>query len=85
MLIIIFILKLIIVLCDYFQTLPTYATPELCRTPLCQTVLKTKILNMGEPHALLSLALDPPNLSDIHRTILTLKQARLTDILFFIL
>ncbi|XP_069986926.1 ATP-dependent RNA helicase TDRD9 [Penaeus vannamei] len=59
---------------EYFSTLPTYATPELCRTPLCQTVLKTKILNMGEPHALLSLALDPPNLSDIHRTILTLKQ-----------
>ncbi|XP_047483544.1 ATP-dependent RNA helicase TDRD9-like isoform X2 [Penaeus chinensis] len=59
---------------DFFLTLPTYATPELCRTPLSQIVLKTKILNMGEPHALLSLALDPPNLSDIHRTILTLKQ-----------
>ena len=54
--------------------LPSYATPELCRTPLSQVVLKAKVLDMGEPSALLALAIDPPNLADIYRTILTLKQ-----------
>ncbi|XP_066947953.1 ATP-dependent RNA helicase TDRD9 isoform X1 [Macrobrachium rosenbergii] len=58
----------------FFETLPSYATPELCRTPLSHVVLKTKILDMGEPRALLALAIDPPNLADINRTILTLKQ-----------
>ncbi|XP_068210365.1 ATP-dependent RNA helicase TDRD9-like [Palaemon carinicauda] len=56
------------------MALPPYATPELCRTPLSHVVLKTKILDMGEPRALLALAIDPPNLADINRTILNLKQ-----------
>nr|XP_053626215.1 ATP-dependent RNA helicase TDRD9-like [Cherax quadricarinatus] len=38
---------------------------------------------MGEPHALLALALDPPNLADIHRTILTLKQMGALSILSY--
>ncbi|KAK4320242.1 hypothetical protein Pmani_008893 [Petrolisthes manimaculis] len=58
----------------FFETLAPYATPELCRTPLSQVVLKTKILAMGEPHALLALALDPPLKADICRTVLVLKQ-----------
>ena len=32
------------------------------------------MLDMEQPHALLSLALDPPDLQAIHRTILSLKQ-----------
>lgn len=47
----------------------------MLRCPLEKVVLETKMLDMGEPKALLALALDPPNLSDIERTILVLKQA----------
>lgn len=57
-----------------FQTLPDYATPEMCHTPLSQVILKTKVLDMGEPHSLLALALDPPDMADICRTVLVLKQ-----------
>ncbi|CAL4066121.1 unnamed protein product, partial [Meganyctiphanes norvegica] len=59
---------------DYYQTFSQYSVPELCRTPLTHVVLKTKVLDMGEPQSLLALAMDPPQLHDIHRTILTLKQ-----------
>lgn len=48
--------------------------PEMIRAPLANVVLKTKILDMGEPKALLALALDPPNLSNLHSTILLLKE-----------
>ena len=37
-------------------------------------MLKTKLLDMGEPIALLSQALSPPDLNNIERTILSLKQ-----------
>ncbi|XP_018007189.1 ATP-dependent RNA helicase TDRD9 [Hyalella azteca] len=57
-----------------YKNLPNYTTPELLRCPLSVAVLKTKRLCMGEPAALLALALDPPNIADIARTILDLKQ-----------
>ena len=44
------------------------------RSPLESLILKTKIFEMGEPKALLALALSPPNLDDIERTILSLKE-----------
>lgn len=50
------------------------AVPEMIRTPLENIVLKTKMLNMGPPHALLALAMDKPKLSDIANTILILKE-----------
>lgn len=50
------------------------ATPEMLRIPLANAVLKTKLLNMGEPKALLALSLDPPNLSNLRSTILLLKE-----------
>jgi len=37
-------------------------------------VLKTKKLDIGEPKAILGLALAPPNLDEIERTILSLKE-----------
>ena len=37
-------------------------------------MLHVKVLDMGEPKAILGLALSPPNLDDIERTILMLKQ-----------
>lgn len=50
------------------------SVPEMLRAPLANVVLKTKLLDMGEPKALLALSLDPPNLSNIRNTILLLKE-----------
>ena len=47
---------------------------ELLRCPLENSVLRVKLLDMGEPKALLALALEPPNSIHIDRTILTLKE-----------
>lgn len=49
--------------------------PEMLRSPLEKVVLKAKMLDMGPPHAILALAMDQPNLSDIDNTILILKEA----------
>ncbi|CAI9737997.1 ATP-dependent RNA helicase TDRD9-like [Octopus vulgaris] len=54
--------------------IPDYNTPEMQRCPLDLLVLRTKILDLGEPKAILALALAPPNLDDIERTILELKE-----------
>ncbi|XP_032882942.1 ATP-dependent RNA helicase TDRD9 [Amblyraja radiata] len=54
--------------------IPDHAIPEMQRCPLGSTVLKVKLLDMGEPRALLASALSPPNLKDIERTILLLKE-----------
>lgn len=55
------------VLCDE-------AVPEMLRVPLANVILKAKMLNMGEPRAILALSLDPPNLSNLRSTILLLKE-----------
>ncbi|NWU14216.1 TDRD9 helicase, partial [Cephalopterus ornatus] len=47
---------------------------SLQRCPLGGTVLKLKKLDMGEPKALLATALSPPNVDDIERTIVQLKE-----------
>ena len=44
------------------------------RCPLESIVLKAKKLNLGEPKKILSYALQPPNLGDIERAILNLKE-----------
>ncbi|XP_054828112.1 ATP-dependent RNA helicase TDRD9 [Eublepharis macularius] len=54
--------------------IPETSVPEMVRCPLENTVLKVKQLDMGEPRALLATALSPPNISDIERTILLLKE-----------
>lgn len=46
----------------------------MLRCPLENVVLKAKLLEMGAPPNILALAMSPPNLSDIHYTILTLKE-----------
>lgn len=51
-----------------------FSTPEMLRCPLENVVLKAKLLDMGPPPEILGLAMSPPNLSDIHNTILTLKE-----------
>uniref|UniRef100_A0A8C3SJ18 ATP-dependent RNA helicase TDRD9 n=1 Tax=Chelydra serpentina TaxID=8475 RepID=A0A8C3SJ18_CHESE len=54
--------------------IPENAIPEMLRCPLRSTVLKVKLLDMGEPRALLATALSPPSIGDIERTILQLKE-----------
>ncbi|GFR80110.1 hypoxia-inducible HIG-1 [Elysia marginata] len=58
----------------YDRVLPDFGIPEMQRSPLESLILKAKIFEMGEPKALLALALSPPNLEDIERTILSLKE-----------
>ncbi|XP_011696838.1 PREDICTED: putative ATP-dependent RNA helicase TDRD9 [Wasmannia auropunctata] len=58
----------------YENYLRDEALPEILRAPLANVILKTKLLDMGEPKALLALSLDPPNLSNIQNTILLLKE-----------
>uniref|UniRef100_A0A6Q2Y8P3 ATP-dependent RNA helicase TDRD9 n=1 Tax=Esox lucius TaxID=8010 RepID=A0A6Q2Y8P3_ESOLU len=53
---------------------PDYVIPEMMRAPLANIMLKVKLLDMGDPRSLLSAALSPPNLSDIERTVLQLKE-----------
>jgi len=48
--------------------------PELKRAPLSKVVLDVKLLEFGSPKELLSLAMDPPNATKLHDTILTLKE-----------
>lgn len=60
---------------SFYETLlQEEALPEMLRAPLANIVLKSKMLNMGEPKALLALSLDPPNLSNLRNTILLLKE-----------
>ncbi|KAK3092629.1 hypothetical protein FSP39_005160 [Pinctada imbricata] len=54
--------------------IPEYGVPEMQRCPLEKLVLQTKVFDMGEPKALLALALSVPNLADIERTVLLLKE-----------
>lgn len=59
---------------EFYQRFSDYGIPEMLRIPLENVVLKAKQLDMGPPHTILGLALTPPNLSDIHNTILILKE-----------
>nr|XP_060475738.1 ATP-dependent RNA helicase TDRD9 [Panthera onca] len=56
------------------SSIPDHVVPEMLRCPLGSTILKVKLLDMGEPRALLATALSPPGLGDIERTILLLKE-----------
>lgn len=46
----------------------------MLRCPLERIVLLSKMFHTGEPKALLALALDPPDLSNIEKTLLVLKE-----------
>jgi len=56
---------------------------EMLRCPLEIVVLKCKILDIGEPRAVLSLAMDPPDISNIERAILLLKEVRFPVLVWF--
>jgi len=48
--------------------------PEILRCSLEHAVLRTKLLDLGEPKSLLALVIDPPRWSNIVKTIATLKE-----------
>ncbi|XP_061896863.1 ATP-dependent RNA helicase TDRD9-like [Entelurus aequoreus] len=54
--------------------IPDYMIPEMLLAPLTTVILKVKRLDMGDPRSLLSTAPSPPNLKDIVRTVLQLKE-----------
>lgn len=54
--------------------IPENVVPEMLRCPLGNTILKVKLLDMGEPRALLATALSAPSIDDIEHTILVLKE-----------
>ena len=51
-----------------------YPVPEIQRCPLEQVVLKSKLLDMGDPRSLLGNALSPPNMEDIEIAVYRLKE-----------
>ncbi|KAG1700906.1 ATP-dependent RNA helicase TDRD9 [Nymphon striatum] len=57
-----------------YEQFPEYSEPEMTRCPLENTVLKVKQLDLGEPKAILALALEPPSIVDLERTIVILKE-----------
>ncbi|XP_015515166.1 probable ATP-dependent RNA helicase spindle-E [Neodiprion lecontei] len=58
----------------YMSVLPEEGDPEMLRAPLENLILSAKLLDMGEPKAILALSLDPPDLSNLERTVLLLKE-----------
>lgn len=58
----------------YETSMSKSTSPEILRCPLETVVLKAKLLDMGPPHSILALAMNPPDLSDIRNTVLILKE-----------
>lgn len=58
----------------YEEEMSEYSIPDMLCSPLDALVLRSKILDMGSPAEILGLAMTPPNLSDIHNTIRSLKE-----------
>lgn len=69
----------------YEQQMPKSIPPEILRAPLDTLVLNAKILALDEPpEAILSLAMNPPDLKNIETTVWSLKEVRLVWILLFL-
>ena len=51
-----------------------FTKPEMTRCSLEQLILWCKILNIGEPQHMLSLALDPPDLTKLYQSTLILEE-----------
>lgn len=59
----------------YERSMLERTLPEILRCPLHRLVLLAKMLDMGPPHAVLALAMDRPDLSNIKQTVNALKEA----------
>ncbi|XP_039282200.1 ATP-dependent RNA helicase TDRD9 isoform X2 [Nilaparvata lugens] len=58
----------------HYKTMEQESTPEMLTASLDLSVLKAKQLDMGEPKKILAMAMDPPDLTNIKKTILKLKE-----------
>lgn len=59
---------------QFCQKLVKDQKPEMLRVPLTKVVLDVKLLDMGSPRNVLSLAMDPPELRSVSRTVLALQE-----------
>ena len=59
---------------EYYDRLPEEHVPEMQRVPLTKVVLDVKLIDMGSPKELLALAMDPPDVLSLQKTILYLKE-----------
>jgi ATP-dependent RNA helicase TDRD9 len=53
-----------------YNCFPSYQKPALVQESIDRVVLQAKKVNIGEPKAILALALELPNINDIEVTIL---------------
>ncbi|XP_063539253.1 probable ATP-dependent RNA helicase spindle-E [Cydia strobilella] len=58
----------------FFDKFQQDSPPEIVRCPLERLVLLAKMLDMGPPSDVLALAMDPPEMAHIQRTMLVLKE-----------
>lgn len=58
----------------YEFEMPRQHDPEMKRAPLDKVILDTKMLDLGSPKEILALAMAPPNLQNICKTVMNLKQ-----------
>ncbi|CAB3245863.1 unnamed protein product [Arctia plantaginis] len=58
----------------FYENFSQECEPEIKRCPLERLVLLAKMLDMGSPSDILALAMNPPDLTNIYRTILVLKE-----------
>ncbi|XP_061721919.1 uncharacterized protein LOC133528537 isoform X1 [Cydia pomonella] len=58
----------------YYDKFQQDSPPEIVRCPLERLVLLAKMLDMGPPSDVLALAMDPPEMANIQRTMLVLKE-----------
>ena len=58
----------------FCQKLPQEHPPEILRIPLDKVILDVKMLDMGSPKELLALAIDPPKIENMQKTVLSLKE-----------
>ena len=54
--------------------LPETSVPEFLRVPLTKVVLDVKEADMGSPKQLLALAMDPPQIQSLQKTVVELKE-----------
>ncbi|KAF7992726.1 hypothetical protein HCN44_005070 [Aphidius gifuensis] len=58
----------------YHTTIQDENTPEILRAPLTRIFIKAKLLDLDKPEALLALALDPPDLTNLFYAVQLLKE-----------
>ena len=58
------------------EELPKEHMPEIQRVPLTKVVLDVKMLDLGSPKEILALAMDPPRIQSLLRSIVQLQEMK---------